>query len=211
MKLSTSGKFWISENTTANLFCNPGHCDATNNFLHFCIKTYQAEQWNSKPWRFEQLHWAFRWLQRVLQYTSLSRLCFSLTVEISVVQEKIARKGCRTQNFPVLVWNCELFKANKLTNLPTFCWKDKTDFFHSAFFIIDVTHILNMFTYLRICIYVCMSILNLRTKKPPWLSVFLSEKDGRGITHRTTAITHCTLLNTLLECTDKSTAKKLNR
>lgn len=36
--------------------------------------------------------------------------------------------------------------------------------------------------YVKIDMYICMSILNLQAKKPPCLSFYLSEKDGRRTT-----------------------------
>lgn len=57
-----------------------------------------------------------------------------------------------------------------------------------------------------------MSVYFKLVNKKASLTPCLSGIDGRGVTQRMFAtITHCTLLNTLLECTDKSAVKKPNR
>lgn len=109
MKLSTYGKFWTVQNTTARPFCNPGHCDPTVNFLHFSVNTCQTNWQNSRLWHLRQVHWASRRLHHVPQHRLLS---VALTVEISMEKEKIY-KNCRTLNFPVLGWNCDLSGENK--------------------------------------------------------------------------------------------------
>lgn len=122
------------------------------------------------------------------------RLCFSLIVRslwwrkrlsVKLIGHGVFQYWYRTVNFPMKI-NYHKF--------PYYCWS------------IHVTCI-----YEHIFAYIYVYVLNLKTKKPSWLSMLLSVWK-RWERNYTQDECYChTLLNMLIVCSDKSTAKKLNR
>lgn len=104
----------IAKNSTANPLCSPDNSDPTNNFFHFCINTYHENQGLGIPSKCTGLYWG----DCIMFCNTISLLEVLLLSHCRNLYGKW--KDCKThriQNFPALVWNCELSQEHKLSQI----------------------------------------------------------------------------------------------